>query len=274
MLRKQYPDQYGNFENVHQQLDILSKELQNLTAHGVSLDANFSKFGYDAHLRTKEPDSSASSTTLGHQEARDWDAERQNGIALRFWKTPVVRQYFHRGLLWRAQETEEVASFELFVDLLYVGILAILGDTASEHPTSFGFLQFVVTFILSWKMWNDLTLTISWFETDDIAQRLSVLFVMICLFGYTLNIVEAFESTWTQLVAFYLAQKLFICVYFLHVAYLLPMVRGCMIFYTIATIIPSALWIGSVHLDYPDRLILVWIGEHIPENLSFLIDLY
>ena len=32
------------------QLDMLSKELHPLTEHGVSLDANFSKFGYDAHL--------------------------------------------------------------------------------------------------------------------------------------------------------------------------------------------------------------------------------
>ena len=234
----------------------------------MSLDANFSKFGYDAHLRTREPGSSASSTTLGgsgDHEERDWDAERQNGTALRFWKTPIVRQYFHRGLLWRAQETEEVASFELFVDLLYVGIIAIIGDTAAENATRFGFLQFLVTFILSWKMWNDLTLSISWFETDDIAQRIAVLFVMICLFGYTLNIVEAFESTWIQLVAFYLTQRLFNCAYYLQAGYSLPMVRGSMIFYSIAIIIPSALWIGSVHLGYPERLGLIWLA--IPLDL-------
>ena len=245
---------------------MLSNELQTLTAHGVSLDANFSKYGYDAHLRTREPDSSASSTTLGRSESaaeRDWDAERLRGTALRFWKTPIVRQYFHKGLLWRAQETEEVASFELFVDLLYVGIIAIVGDTAAENPTRYGFLQFIVTFVLSWKMWNDLTLSISWFETDDIVQRLAVLFVMICLFGYTLNIVEAFESTWTLLIAFYLTQRLFNVVYYLHVGYLLPMVRGSMIFYAVVIIIPSALWIGSIHLEYPERLPLIWIALFI-----------
>ncbi|KAG7004680.1 hypothetical protein G7Y79_00024g056300 [Physcia stellaris] len=262
-LRQEFPDQYTHFENVHQQLDLLSNELRTLTARGVSLDANFSKFGYDAHLRTRDPDSSASSTTLGpagEVEERDWDAERLQGTALRFWKTPVVRQYFHRGLLWRAQESEEVASYELFVDLLYVGIIAIIGDTAAENATRFGFLQFLVTFILSWKMWNDLTLSISSFENDDIFRRISVLFVMICLFGYTLNIVEAFESTWTMLVAFYLAQRLFNCIYYLQVGYLLPIVRGTMIFAAVSIIVPSALWIGSVHLEYPQRLPLVWIA--------------
>lgn len=32
------------------ELDALSKELHLLTEHGVALDANFSKFGYSAHL--------------------------------------------------------------------------------------------------------------------------------------------------------------------------------------------------------------------------------
>lgn len=49
-LREQHGSIYDDFENVHTQLDNLSAELQLLTEHGVALDANFSKFGYDAHL--------------------------------------------------------------------------------------------------------------------------------------------------------------------------------------------------------------------------------
>lgn len=177
----------------------------------------------------------------------------------------MVRQYFHRGLLWRSSTVEEVESFELFVDLLYVGIIAIVGDTAAEHATRLGFMQFVITFTLGWKMWNDLTLFISWFETNDIWHRIFVLFVMVCLFGYTLNIVNAFENTWTQLVSFYLAQRCFSGVYLLMVAYIIPMIRGTMVFMAIIGLIPSLLWIGSIHLGYPDHLVLVWIA--IPLDL-------
>ncbi len=90
---------------------------------------------------------------------------------MRFWKRPVVRQYFHKGLLWRASETEEVASFELFVDLLYVGIIAINGDSAVEHADGRSLLRFCITFILSWKLWSDLTMIISWFETGERATQ-------------------------------------------------------------------------------------------------------
>lgn len=84
-LRRKHAHVYEEFENIHHQLDALSSELHRLTDLGISLDANFSKYGYDAHLRTKEPDSSAASTAAGSEnEARDWDAERHGGVALTF----------------------------------------------------------------------------------------------------------------------------------------------------------------------------------------------
>lgn len=166
-------------------MDAIAEELHVLSDHGVNLDVNFSKFGYDAHiskripradstslttfllLGTREPDSSSGSINGDRRsstgEKRDWDAELKKGKAIKFYRRPVVRQYFHKGLLWRAAEVEEVASFELFVDLLYVGIIAVIGDTAAESATGFGLIRFAVTFVLGWKMWSDLTLIISWF---------------------------------------------------------------------------------------------------------------
>ena len=113
---------------------------------------------------TREADSAANSA----YSRSITDEERRRGETMKFWKKPVIRQYFHKGLIWRASETEEVASFELFVDLLYVGIIAINGDQAAEDPTGTALLHFCVTFILSWKLWSELTLVISWFETGSL----------------------------------------------------------------------------------------------------------
>lgn len=174
-----------------------------LTEHGVSPDANFSKFGYDAHyvstqhwlrhfsselivgLGTREQDSSASSLNIDHSSAyekRDWDAERRKGTAIKVWKRPIVRQYFHKGLIWRASETGEVASFELFVDLLYVGIIAIVGENASANPAGLCLLRFAITFILGWKMWSDLTQLVGWFGVfPDICKGDEYLLTIFCL---------------------------------------------------------------------------------------------
>jgi low temperature requirement protein LtrA len=121
-------------------------------------------------------------------ESKDWEAERRNGRVFKLYKKPVVRQYFHRGLLWRASQTTEVATFELFLDLLYVGIIAINGDRAAESPTGDELQRFAITFIMSWRIWSDIAVVISWFEVDDILQRLSVVFVMACLIGYVLHL--------------------------------------------------------------------------------------
>ena len=50
-LRKRHGDVYEDFEKVRLELDALSQELRMITQHGVALDANFSKYGYSAHLR-------------------------------------------------------------------------------------------------------------------------------------------------------------------------------------------------------------------------------
>lgn len=63
-----------------------------LTDHAVSLDANFSKYGYSAHLRTYDdssaPASSASSFVHDgdSHEKKDWEAERRNGRIMKIYK--------------------------------------------------------------------------------------------------------------------------------------------------------------------------------------------
>ncbi|KAH0541882.1 hypothetical protein FGG08_003687 [Glutinoglossum americanum] len=228
-LREKQPEIFDEFENVRLELDALSTELHMLTEHGVQLDANFSKYGYSAYLRTHDSPNQSSDASLNgdhstSHEKRDWEAERRKMVTVKLWQKPVVRQYFHKGLLWRASTPEEVASFELFLDLLYVGIIAINGDKASEDPTGLGLLRFCVTFIPGWKLWTDISLMTSWFDTgtqhsttgwqaytkmpqDDVVQRVSVLFNMACLLAYTTNIVESFDHTYAQLISFYVRDR-------------------------------------------------------------------
>lgn len=183
-----------------------------------------------------------------------------------FWKRPVLRQYFHRGVLWRSSTSREVASFELFVDLVYVGVIAVLGDTAAANPSGSAFLHFVITFLMSLKIWTDLTNWIDWFEIDDVVQRISVVFYLVCLLGFSVNIQYGFETTYPAMISWYLAQRIFVATYYVWIAYLLPVTRGTMLWQTLIAVIGSALWIGTIHVGYPARLGLIWP--------ALIIDLY
>jgi low temperature requirement protein LtrA len=207
--------------------------------------------------------SSISEDELSRSSSRDWDAERHSLEAFKFWKRPVVRQYFHKGLLWRSEQSGEVASFELFIDLLYVGVIDIIGEKAILDTTGKSFLEFVITFSIGWKIWSDLTMIINWFEIDDIFQRLCVLFYIVCLLGFTTNIEYAFETTYTSMIAFYLTQRLFAGTWYLWVAYLVPTVSGTMVFNSLIVFVSAALWIGSIHVEYPNRLPLIFIALFI-----------
>jgi len=98
-LREKHGADFDEFEAVRRDLDTLSHELHQLTDHAVSLDANFDKYGFSAHLRTYDnstPDLSAANSLHGHDtqhEKKDWEAERRNGRVMKIYKTvctPVV----------------------------------------------------------------------------------------------------------------------------------------------------------------------------------------
>ncbi len=114
------------------------------------------------------------------------------------------------------------------------------------------------THFTSWKIWNDMSLIISWFETDDIFQRICILFLLACLFGYTTNLTEAWEHTYATLIGFYVCARLFMASYLLMVSFLVPMVRPVMIWYVAVTVAGVVLWIGSIHVSYPTQLGIIW----------------
>jgi hypothetical protein len=56
-------------------------------------------------------------------------------------------QYFHKGVLYRSVEMEETRPIELFIDLFYVGIIAINASTVARNPNAFQLHIFALTFM-------------------------------------------------------------------------------------------------------------------------------
>jgi hypothetical protein len=145
-LRDAHGEVWDAFAEVQSELDLLSRELGRVTEKGVSLEGHFGRFGYSATIKSYDDGGDDGEGSPG-------GGDGEEAPPLRLFKVPVVRQYFHKGILWRASGCKEVSSFELFVDLLYVGIIAINGDAAAEDPTGFALLKFIselgVHFLLS-----------------------------------------------------------------------------------------------------------------------------
>jgi hypothetical protein len=108
-------------------------------------------------------------------------------------------------------EMEETRPTELFIDLFYVGIIAINAQNVARNPTGFQLHVFALTFMYkyhtshtncspSWRIWTDLRDLVSTFDTDDVMQRMGILFTLTCLLGFTLNMTDALEETLTMIV--------------------------------------------------------------------------
>lgn len=96
----------------------------------------------------------------------------------------------------------------------------------------------------------------------------------------TFNMTQSFadneeHNTYTQLVAFYLAARLKGVVYYLMTGFLLPMIRGVMLCQAMNILIPAAIWIGSIYVDMPGRLGLVWTALFLDMyGQTFIIALF
>lgn len=67
-LRMENQAVFDRFADVHNELDALASELDRVTSHGVSLDAHFSRWGYNAHVKSyddESPSASGASTPGG-----------------------------------------------------------------------------------------------------------------------------------------------------------------------------------------------------------------
>ncbi|KAG8984009.1 hypothetical protein FRB90_005626 [Tulasnella sp. 427] len=177
-----------------------------------------------------------------------------------FWKKPKLKGYWHDGVLYRSPSSRDVDSSVLFVDLLYVGIIAVNADTTIEDPTKDSLLQFCVTFLPSWKVWSDIAILVSQFESDNLSQRSIILFILACLVGYTTNIYSAFFNTYAQLVAFYLAARICVAILTLVLAFYIPRIRPIMLLNILSILIPAAFWIGSCFMSEDSRETLIWLA--------------
>jgi len=105
---------------------------------------------------------------------------------------------------------------------------------------------------MSWKIWSDVQQLVSWFETNDILQRLQILFLIACLLGQTNNMIQVFSTsgdTFTQFVGFYLTARLFMAVYFAVATYYLPLVKGMMLCQIVNILVGAALWVAAATID-------------------------
>ncbi|OCK84572.1 hypothetical protein K432DRAFT_344825 [Lepidopterella palustris CBS 459.81] len=132
-------------------------------------------------------------------------------------RQPKALQYFHNGELVRASEGERQAGrFELFLDLLYVAIVANFADNLATHPTGAQLVKYILIFTPAWHIWSMLKQLMNSHYNDDISQRILILWIMtlLVIYGNNATLVDEDISAMRTTVGAYIVARLTeICVY-------------------------------------------------------------
>ncbi|KHN98376.1 LtrA [Metarhizium album ARSEF 1941] len=107
-------------------------------------------------------------------------------------KRPKALQWFYNGQVYKeSHEERQAGRFELFLDLLYVAIVANFSDDLAESPNGAHLAKYILIFAPAWHIWADLREIMNSYYTDDLLQRLVILWVMALLVLYANNAREA-----------------------------------------------------------------------------------
>ncbi|KAJ8101951.1 bacterial low temperature requirement A protein-domain-containing protein [Lipomyces tetrasporus] len=110
-------------------------------------------------------------------------------------RQPLALQWIEDGKLMKRSEGERQAGrFELFLDLLYVAILANFAENLAEHVSGVNLVKYILILAPTWHVWSDLRELMNSFYTDDLAQRVLILWIMALLVMYGNNAVLVDED--------------------------------------------------------------------------------
>ncbi|KAJ7177934.1 hypothetical protein C8R46DRAFT_1346213 [Mycena filopes] len=104
-----------------------------------------------------------------------------------FFQRPRLHQWLAAGKLYREAGEQLSSRFELFFDLLFVGLVHQISDAAAEQPTGIGFAKYVLTFAPAFSVWSDVRDIANQYANDDVTQRAYILWIMMLLVGYANN---------------------------------------------------------------------------------------
>lgn len=180
-----------------------------------------------------------------------------NGIFVK----PYALNYFYKGELYRTPGERTSGKFELFFDLLYVGIVARLAKAATESANGIGLLRYVLLFMPAWQIWADMKDFMNYYYNNDITQKLYVLWQMTLLIFYSNNANNVGESrteTAYVVVPYIISRMSAIVITLIYTVYIKEH-RRQMRSLAVATTCTCAIWISVIFVSNRAKVAVAFV---------------
>jgi Bacterial low temperature requirement A protein (LtrA) len=157
---------------------------------------------------------------------------------------------------------------DLFIDLVWVAVIANLADTFSEtafSPEGRGIgtavLEYIVLFLPVWLIWGLLRDFLNTFYKDDLSQRTFVVAILMLMFVYGNNAPFLLDEGRAQFnfitITYLIARMSFVIVTGIYSIFI-PWLRHLMLVAWILQLPAVALWTASFWVGWPGKVWMYW----------------
>jgi low temperature requirement protein LtrA len=171
-----------------------------------------------------------------------------------FWQKPKLRTDEDEGL------ERKVTWLELFYDLVFVVVIAVLSRNLSGHITKEGIIGFILLFIPVWWVWIADTYYNERFETEGIENRVFTFLQMLPVVGLAVFANDALGETSAGFALSYVAARIIFMFLWLRGVYHNKPMWPLMTWHAVGFGISASLFFASIFFPTPLRFVMWGIG--------------
>jgi low temperature requirement protein LtrA len=176
----------------------------------------------------------------------------------------MLKPWFQPPRLWVGATADDrprrATWLELFYDLVFVVVVSQLGHKLSDDVTLGGFLGFAALFVPVWWAWIGTTFYANRFDSDDVVRRILMGLQMLAIAALAVNVHHGLSSSSIGFAGAYVASRLMLVAEYLWAGWHIPVARGLTHRYALGFSLGAAMWVISLFVPLPWRLVLWAIG--------------
>jgi low temperature requirement protein LtrA len=230
--------------------------------------------------------SNSPSASTSTSRSNSISASRSNSItAARSASVSTLGAKAHEG---EERSTHNVAKqrsrLDLFVDLIWVGIIANLSATFGDQSFSdsgigigWAYMEFMLLFIVIWRVWDSLRVYTSHFFIDDIMQRNFTLWILVLAVLYGINAPFAYRphgehDEFTLVIVIYIVAKFSFLAAHGFQALFIPWLRRQWLFQAAGVVVISAFWTGVIFApNWTGKIVLIIIANAVEHPITLFM---
>lgn len=174
---------------------------------------------------------------------------------------PHALNYFKDGVLFRTKGERGSSRTELFLDLLYVGLIANLAGEASEDASGLALLKYVLFFLPIWVVWADIKDFTNYYYNEDLSQKLYIFWIL-CLLTLYINshydITESYSKAAIPVVSYILC-RLSLAVLLVVYSIFIPEHRTQQRLYAATIFVTSMCWLSVIFVSTRVKIALAFV---------------